>query len=295
MDNNYYEGIISYLSDQFELESPVYEELIAALGSNEPKVYRWIISQIEQEMAVQDGIYWKEIRSFHQRFLKEDMDFVQGMDMYRDMEMLGILICDVKYIVFSNRLSNIIQFLYTYLQKRYIEFINEERNPFCLFPLIEELKSDQTKNAYSIMANLISPLKGICAGFVWNEIKEETRDDDLNVDQMNQLSQSLSLDEQWIFIARVLEELTRQSFSSTILKPDTILKLFIKWIVDKFGGEEWSREQICNIFLYHLTGRVNRESWLGALYLGHKLGEKNPSPRNGTGYHPHFVEYQRTE
>jgi hypothetical protein len=25
-----------------------------------------------------------------------------------------------------------------------------------------------------------------------------------------------------------------------------------------------------------------------------KLGEKNTSPRKGTGYHPNFVEYQRT-
>jgi hypothetical protein len=29
------------------------------------------------------------------------------------------------------------------------------------------------------------------------------------------------------------------------------------------------------------------------LILSSKLGEKSTSPRNGTGYYPHFVEYSR--
>ena len=92
-----------------------------------------------------------------------------------------------------------------------------------------------------------------------------------------------------------------ETTKSTIKKPTTFIEQvdILKSRNLQIEEEEQAIETLRRINYYRLSAymlsfKSGDRFHDGVSFSDSKLGEKSASPRKGTGYHPTFVEYQRT-
>lgn len=276
-----YDKVIKLLLEAIDEEELSYpKNFIADLQHVKFEVGNWIENQIKKEKANQPEIkkYGHMIPYIHEQLLKDELNFEKGIEAFHDIARGGYLLIEGKYGIFmSRRLSNLLQIFYDFYPDRYIALCNEEKNLLWLFPVLDGLNKEKSSNpSFLHMRGLDPSLKGICVGFVWDVVQKEKND---TVFCLNGVKIALSREELWIFLGKVIEDLLRGVFPSPSFgrnnreTNEKLLSQVISWIVNELGYEKWSCEEIQHYFLQSLTGRVNREGWLGALYLANELVE----------------------
>ncbi|PEU54890.1 hypothetical protein CN457_28830 [Bacillus cereus] len=176
---------------------------------------------------------------------------------------------DACYYLLPKRVNNAIRLFYFLLPNEYTHLINEHLQPLWLFPLLE----DPDRHSFNVKG-LLPALQAVYASTLLEMVKTEKV-------KVSDIFEELEINlhrKDWIATsAQMLEELIRESFSdknkSMKKKASGLKEEVLKWLAICFSEKKIANEEI-EIFLLNLTGRVNRESWLGALNLANLLDDQ---------------------
>lgn len=275
------QAITSNLLILFNEEKPQFSEgLLAGLSPDmKEQLCHWIVGELGKEdlslrMQFQDMVGY-----LHKRLLKEKLDFAEGYEVFFESERMWPGLKELQYSV-SQRLRNILQLMYSHLPDYYCEFSNKQLNPIWFTPLFEDIDGNMTVCVDKVFHCLVPMVQGICAAMAWRISLNDHSDElsDAGLERLDRISNLLTMEQRWIYYAKILEELLRDTFPSVtgrrdLAKQGSLFQSMLGWTAHALGGVQWSSEEIRTAFLHNLTGRVNRESWLGALYLTDRITE----------------------
>lgn len=259
---------LSILFQQFQSKQPTYsEQIISTARSNADLDRTDILNFLNQpNLREEHFIQWLD--------LSKD-DFQNGMDTAFDMDRSGAEIKSARYILKTSTNNGLI-FFHQQMPDFYIELCNQKRNPFWLFPLWEDFKET---NSIKFINQLSPFLQGCFLYSLWNEYLQEDNNGNNNLEELLSLIHNqIKLQTMMVFLGKITEPLIRNSFDEK--RPQQLeinkerLELILKWMVHKIGNIDLE-EQTINVYLQHLQGRVNRESWLAALYFANRLEQLN--------------------
>ena len=171
------------------------------------------------------------------------------------------------------RVRNGIRVLYTFAPDAYIQFMNEQLQPLWLFPVFEQ---QETININ--VALLLPALQAVYVATIWEDAKHFARErGESTSGYFDKLYAAVGTDYRFMMFGYLLEELVRKSFPSLHKPTDKVMYQlkdeFLSWLGARFSEKKVTDEET-DIFLSSLIGRVNRETWLGALYLANQLADQ---------------------
>lgn len=250
------------LFQQFQTKHPIYSEQIIADAGESAQCNRTEILNFlrQQNLREEHFLQWIDLTK---------KDFSSGMDIAFDLNRSGANLKDAPYIL-NRATKNGLIFFYQYLPHYYYELCNEQNNPFWLLPLRENY--EQTSNL-----EIIKPLSPFLQGYFLHSLWiEEWSEDDSFEDFLSSIYKLVDLPTIMTFLGEISEPLIRNSFETGRPKQmkmnEQLLNQILQWMAQTLGNTLFTKETL-EIFLHHLQGRVNRESWLAALYFANKLEE----------------------
>ena len=275
------QAITSILLILFNEEEPQFrDDLLADLSPDmKEQLCQWIVGELEKE-DLSLRIQFQDMAGYLQkRLLKEKLNFAEGYEAFFESERMWPGWQELKYSV-SQRLRNILQLMYSHLPDYYSEFSNKQLNPIWFTPLFEDIARNMTKCVDKVFHSLVPMVQGMCAAMAWRISLNDHSDElsDAGLERLDRINNLLTKEQRWIYIAKILEELLRDTFPSVtgrrdLAKQGSLFQSLLAWTAHALGGVQWSLDEIRIAFLPNLTGRVNRESWLGALYLADRITE----------------------
>lgn len=282
MNHDELQVIISDLTVKLNLQEPqINEELLTDLSpEGHSELFQWLVAELEKENP-SIKILHKKMDHLRRRLLKDKMNFAEGYEAFCASEQMWPGLLELKHSM-TVRLRNILEFMYSYLPKQYCEFSDSQLNPIWLYPIFNDMAENITERVDEVYDGLAPVLQSMCAAIAWKKVQEDYNDGLVQkaLERLERVSAMLTREHRWIYIAKILEDLLRSTFPSyagrrDLEKQQALFQTMIGWTANALGGVQWNSDEIRYTFLPNLTGRVNRESWLSALYLADKIVELN--------------------
>lgn len=260
------ESYLSILLQQFQNKMPIYSEDIIIEAKKKASNNRAFFMEFLSQTGFREKnfIRWLDLRQ---------TDFANGMDAADDMGRGGADIRSAKYVLMSSTINGL-QFFYDFLQDEYFELCKEQNNPFWLFPLWEEFHKT---NSLSFINKLSPFLQGFFLYTIWDEQLLEAEKQHHSLEQLLDIIYNrLPMMTFMTFTGKVTEPLIRNSFDANhqerMKNSKQWLSRLHRWMTQTVGKTPLEDEAI-KTYLKHLKGRVNRESWLAALYFANELDQ----------------------
>ncbi|MGE7887762.1 hypothetical protein ACQKN7_10345 [Bacillus cereus] len=242
------------------------QELIQKSPST--NVIEYLKLEAISELKKQGDYRYREVNYLQQELKKFHNDFSKAFNECKWSRIKDVF--DMCAYLLSTRAYNAIRLLHFLSPNEFNKFINEHVQPLWLFPLLEEKELSRSN-----VKELLPALQAVYA-FIHYENAKTGKEKVSSI--FGKLEKNLNRRDWIVTSALMLEELIRESFpikNQSIKKETSGLKDEVfKWLVTLFSEQKLTDEEI-DTFLLNLTGRVNRESWIGALFLANLLDNQD--------------------
>lgn len=213
-----------------------------------------------------DYIY-REVNYIQSELNKNSADFKQALEACKWVRRDDFIL-NGSYLL-PTSIRNAIRLLSFLAPEEYIKLLNDKMQPLWIFPLI-----DHSMDRKLQLTDFVPAIQALYVATKWEESKRNAKEDKQDLKWLTDLKERIS-EEYWLmFFGSAIEETIRHSFnSSSMPKAEYMVKLkneLIKTLVSCFSQVKLTNKKV-RVFLESLVGRVNKESWLGALYIANQL------------------------
>lgn len=254
---------VSVLSNWLDQKEPMMELIEEYYPEGLPDE---LLSYVQNEILETYNQYPKyrsrEINHIQQYLKKFSSDFLRSL---HESEWSGIeeVLFDSEYIL-NPRARNGIKLLYQNYQSLYFQFVNKYLHPLSLFPLFN---SKEPKDRM-LVQHLVPALQALYCKMHWERLITDIKTD--AAQHLEHLHLKLPKENQLMLSGCILEQLLRNKKNAA---KEYWKEACLAWITSTWEQEIITKENI-DVFLNALTGRANRESWLGALIIANRLSSK---------------------
>lgn len=234
------------------------------------EVVEFLKNEINDDVYDNYDYIYREVNHIQSELNKNSTDFKRALEACKRAS-LDDFILRGSYLL-PTRIRNAIRLLFFLEPKEYIKLLNHKIQPLWTFPLF-----DKDLNEKIYISEFIPAMQALYLEVKWEESKRNAKEEKLDLKWLTDLKMRIPVEHWLMFCGSAFEESLRNSFNSSAMSKKVYMgKLkndLIEILVSHFSQVK-STKKIVSVFLKGLVGRVNKESWLGALYIASLLINK---------------------